>query len=490
MKRCISVLFLTALFFCVRIPARASQEASVSSRISFYYQYEGGARSVEGFWDRMLSDRLLALYGHDQIYPYSDKYLTGRGCCLFSFSHAYQYLCGYAGTAEAKADILYRFLSQKPVWSNTGSSMSPPNAASYYAAYLKKQPGVALYTGALDTYSRLSSFFNGSKSVVIINVPGHYVIGVGCTRYNGVEYVHIVDSLLSATIKTGRLSRGMSMDFSVTFTPANAGSYQAAVHEYWVPYSQIASSCKLKYAFRTGGTPAPFKPEALKNELLLTVGASENIEFTNTDEVMAFSSLDENICTVDEYGCVIAVSPGATKINCVSLTNSAHYLTIPVWCIRADHDQFCLIRPGEPDPEICLEGQLPDGASIVVFSEESPFSSVRILLMQVLDTYGEAVCDVRLTVAELDQNEMIILGGEISSIETEAFSGGAYKAVSIPSSVKRVESLAFADSDIQAVFVESADTEIAPDAFGARTPLICYNYGAFLSWFQRNENDP
>ncbi len=487
MKRFLFCLALIVLVLGLSALAHASQDASVSSRISFYYQYEGGARSTEGFWDRMLKDRLLALYGHDTIYPYSDKFLTGRGCCLFSFSHAYQYLCGYAGTAQAKADILYNYLSVKPVWSNTGSSMSPPNAASYYASYLKNTPGVSLYTGSLDTYAKLQSFLNTGKSVVIVNVPGHYVIAVGCTKYNGVEYVHIVDSLLSATIKTGRLSRGMSMDFSVTFTPANSASYQAAVHEYWVPYSQIASSCKLKYAFRTGGTPAPFVLSTQKNELLLKAGQQADIVFTNTDELMAYTSLDEDVCTVDESGRVTAVSPGLTDVVCVSLADSRHSLVIPVYCVDAEEEQLCLLYPGESAPDPAVEGPLPDGAAIVSPDEEQISSAVRVEIKQLLDAFGDTVCEIRVTVIALDREHVIVLGSGIAEIGEEAFADGAYQAVAVPASVQNIGPLAFAAPDLQVVFVQSESTAFSSDAFGESAPLIIRDYGAFLSWYQRHE---
>ena len=97
---------------------RAESYVRASSRINFYYQHDGGGRNEKSVWDSLLENRLLALYGHGEIYhdATTDRYLTGRGCCLFSFSHAYQYLRGYAATKSRMADILFEFLSVKPLW--------------------------------------------------------------------------------------------------------------------------------------------------------------------------------------------------------------------------------------------------------------------------------------------------------------------------------------------------------------------------------------
>ena len=68
---------------------RAESYVRASSRINFYYQHDGGGRNEKSVWDSLLENRLLALYGHGEIYhdATTDRYLTGRGCCLFSFSH-------------------------------------------------------------------------------------------------------------------------------------------------------------------------------------------------------------------------------------------------------------------------------------------------------------------------------------------------------------------------------------------------------------------
>ncbi len=314
MKRII--LLIGLLLLCAYAVSETWGDAS--SRVNFYYQYDGGTTDEPGTYDLLLADRLKALCGHDSIYYNSNtnKYLTGRGCCLFSFAHAYQYLCGYSGSNALKADILYRFLSTKPVWSDTGSSLSPPNAAGIYAQSLAAQPGVNSYGASLSTFSKLKAFFEGRQSVLIMNVPGHYFCAVGCIEHGGVQYVQVIDSTLSGTIRTGRCTQAKSFDFSQTYTPANVLNYAAGVHQYWLPYSEFSSKCRIKYAYRAAKAPAVNPLTTDRDELILLAGESAPMNIQGTDRELEYICSDETVASGSEGGVVHALAPGRACVTC------------------------------------------------------------------------------------------------------------------------------------------------------------------------------
>lgn len=485
MKKSLCAIVLLALLLLLLLPRPAKAEyINPASRISFYYQHDGGARSVEGKWDRLLADRLMALCGHSSVYPYTDQYLTGRGCCLFTFSHAWQFLLGYASGDAAKSDILYRYLSQKPVWSNTGSTLSPPNAASYYASYLKKQSGVTQYTGSLSTYKLLSAFLSGGQSCVVVNAPGHYILATGCTVYQGVQYVQVVDSILSATVQSGRLSRGMSYDFSYAITPANAGQLQAAVHCYWLPYSEFASRCKLKYAFRRQAQAAP---SAQISQFILAPGQSAQIELLNAPEQMQYQSLDESICSVSEDGIIRALSPGKAQVLCLSSQSSARNVTIEVYCALLPPQQTLITAPGEalPDPE--YEGELPPDVRFS-FSLSPQQTGAYECEIYVSDARGSVWQSAPALAVVLDPQRLILIPPGVSVIEESAFEGTDACALALPESVQVVQAGAFSDASLNVVFIESASTRIDETAFDSDV-VLCYDYAAFRRWLSARAQD-
>ncbi len=478
MKKSICAFVLLSLVLALLLPPPARAEyIDPASRISYYYQHDGGARSVEGKWDRLLADRLYALCGHSTIYPYTDQYLTGRGCCLFTFAHAWQFLLGYAAGDAAKSDILYRYLSQKPVWSNTGSTLSPPKAASYYASYLKKQNGVTQYTGSLSTYKLLSAFLSGGQSCVIVNAPGHYILATGCTVYQGVQYVQVVDSILSATVKSDRLSRGMSLDFSYAITPANAGQLQAAVHCYWLPYSEFASRCQLKYAFRRQTQAAP---SAKYSEYILAPGQSAQIELLNAPEQMQYQSLDETVCSVSADGLITALSPGRAQILCLSAQSSARDVEIDVYCALLPPRPTLIAALGETPPEPFYEGELPVGA-VFSLSETPQEIGAYDCDLNLSDKRGNVWMSVPALYVVLDPGRLMLLPPGVSVIEQNAFEGTNACALALPGGVQSVQAGAFAGSAIRIVFMESASTRIDEAAFDPGV-VLCDDYDAFRRW--------
>ena len=63
-----------------------------------------------------------------------------------------------------------------------------------------------------------------------------------------------------------------------------------------------------------------------------------------------------------------------------------------------------------------------------------------------------------------------ILPADLTTMETEAFAGGAFTYVLVPAGVERINNGTFANCpNLQYVEIQGADTVISPDAFGGRT---------------------
>lgn len=462
MKKVFSLLLAALLLIA---SASAATYVDADTRVRYYYQYEGAPKDSAGTWDKLLADKLYALYGHNSIYMDSStsKYLTGRGCCLFSFSHAWQFLLGKSSGQTAQAAILYGYLKQNPKWSNTGSTTSPPNAASYYASYLGKQSGITSYSVSnLKTYSSLSSFFNGGRGCIIVNAPGHYILAVGCTTYNGTQYVQIVDSVLSGTIRTGRCTLAKSMDFSTTYTPANAETYTPKVHQYWLPYSQFSTQCKLSYAYKSSASPGEIKLKAEKSSLLLARGGSAAINVTGTSEALTYSSSNTSICTVSSSGLVTAKAAGEAQIVCSVKSNPYYSTVVTVMVFEVPDTETILAEIGKP---IEFNPVLPAGATAGLDSAYVDEPGVTDISAHIYDKYGDVVKTVTLTVICPDFGTTLSIPATVTHIYGEAFSQTGMEYIILPESVEYIGERAFADSGLKAVIVLNGDCAISSAAF-------------------------
>ena len=466
MKRKLLCAFLLLLALTAGGLCHARSYVDASSRINFYYQHDGGDRNRPGVWDVLLSDRLLALTGHGEIYHDSttDRFLTGRGCCLFSFAHAYQYLCGYASSNRQKADILYKFLSVKPKWSDTGSSISPPGAYPLYANVLAAQPGVRKYTGALDSFSKLVSFFEGNKGVLIVNAPGHYIIAVGAVKHNGTQYVQVVDSLLSATVRSDRITYGKSMDFTVTYRDANAESYEASVHEYWIPYSQFVSKCKLRYAFTAGTAPAIHDFYAEKSAMILACGTTDRIVIETDSENIAFESLAPDICEVDALGRLIWMDEGTAMVRAFNPEDTRDEIFVTVHCINPEGGQVIRAEPGAKIPDLYEDIPLPRGAYVRYEAVAPEESGLYEWVYEFIDPYGDCVCQTTATLAAVAPEKLLSLPESIRCVEAGAFTDTDFAFVFLPEHIGKIEAGAFGDS-VVAVFARCPESAIEDGAF-------------------------
>ncbi len=463
---------------------RAESYVRASTRINFYYQHDGGGRNEKSVWDSLLENRLLALYGHGEIYhdATTDRYLTGRGCCLFSFSHAYQYLRGYAATKSRMADILFEFLSVKPLWKKTDSTMSPPSAHALYAAYFAKLPGINKYAVSnLDSFSKLKAFFEGNKGVVIVNAPSHYVIAVGAVKHGGRQYVQIVDSLISATVRDTRVSVAYSMDFSTVYTPQNAVNYEESVHEYWIPYTEL-SKCKLRYAFTAGSAPEvpKFMPE--KSVFILLPGQSKLIAFDELIEEVAFESLTPGVCTVDETGLVSFAGEGEGTVRAVSRDNPLHMCEVKVYCVSPEENALSVNTQGE-ELRNPYEGlSLPAGSRFVWADPAPQECGIHTLALSLLDPDGDEAARLSVTAVVVRPEDVLSVPDGVILIEQGAFEETAFVWAALPASVRTVQSGAFPES-VKAAFVGNPFCGIGQGAFPEDCVLF-YDYGAYLNWLK------
>ena len=460
-RKLLTAIFILALCACVSA-ALAAGYTDASQRIHFYNQTDGAPQDQAGKWDLLLAPKLQKLYGHSEIYndKSTSRYLTGRGCCLFSFSHAYQYLMGYAYTDEDMANVLYKYLSIKPVWSNTGSTCSPPNAISMYAAYLGKQNGVTRYTGSLSSYSKLQSFFNGSKGVCIVHAPGHYIIAVGVTEHDGVKYVQIVDSIMVGTLKSGRCSWAMSMDFSTTYTAANAPYYTENVHQYWLPYDQFQSKCDIPCAFYTGALPPTYEIKADRQYVALNVSSGEAVKLTLTvtdapaGAVPVFVSDNDDIAVVTQDGVISAVGIGVTRIRCALNVNLNKYLYVPVYCYDICGNLGCVIGEGETPPVHI--GELPPSWQEARTVEETAW-------------YDKVICSVT------DET-----GRELYRTYVMCVKADAPGVMRLPQNILKTETGALALDGIKLVILENENAVYEDGAFPADC-IVLVRRGAYYA---------
>ena len=460
----------------------AQSYVNASSRINFYYQYDGGSRSKPGTWDRLLRSRLLAISGHDTIYPYTDQYLTGRGCCLFSFAHAWQYLLGYASTSAQKADILYNYLAIKPVWSNKDSSLSPPNARAFYAAYLAKQSGVSTYaTSKLTTFSSLQSFFEGGRGVLIVNAPGHYIIAVGAVKYGGTEYVQVVDSLMSATVRTDRLSYGKSMDFSLTYTPDNAAQYQEQVHEYWIPYSELKSKCTVRNAFTAGSAPRENRFRLVKDTIILPEGQTYTLALEGAADILAYESMDTDICAVDAMGTLTFRAEGQTRVRVYSQDNPQNEVYAFVTCISPAENPTVVVELNRELPNPYAELELPEGAEVVSDPVQADSAGLFAAVYSIVDSYGDAVWRTQAQVVAVDPEKLICIPEGIALVESGAFEENRAQFVYVPETVARLESGAFGNTDVRIVLAACGEGALESGAFPEGAIMI-YDKDAIGRW--------
>ena len=464
MKRNIVAILFILLMLCLF--ARADTYCDTSGRINYFYQLDGGNTDEEGTYDKLLVPVIREITGgaHTCIVPKDNQYLTGRGCDLFSFGHAYQYLLGYAGGLQAKADVLAKYLrgisGQSHSWSSSAiSTLNPPSAASLYAATLDKQSGVSKYQKSTGTFDGLRNLFNGCRGVCIVNAPGHYIIAVGCTVHDGVEYVLIVDSIMSATLRDSRCGYGYSFDFSTRYDQSNARFIEADIHQYWMPYSTFKAKCTIKYSFYVGTEPKSYSIDSpYKNAAVTAVGNKLNLCVTESVEsggLFHFISEDPSVAQVDENGIITGISAGETVIICYN--DSACYsdgepfavLTVPVYiCEYVEPGSFYLMENGiYPD---VISGCFLPGCVRCDWSEDGSVT--------VGDSYGNVFFTLFYHLIHEDSGYL-----------------------RIPAYVEIVEDEAFSLVPVSCILADNPDVIISPSAFDG-DPELLYSIGN--GWYE------
>ena len=446
-----------ALIIFVSFSAVAATWGDAEKRINVFYQYDGGAKDAQGRWDKLIAPYIYKWTSgkHSTIYYDSStsKYITGRACCLLSYSNAYQYLCGRASTEEEQLEILLTYLQKKPVWSNTGSSISPPNARSLYHSVLMAQSGiVSVSTSAVNSFAKLETFFEGLKGVLIVNGTNHYRIAVGCTTYNGVEYVQLVDSVLTGTIASGKLSKAYSMDFSAVYTASNSTSYNGIVRQYWVPYSYFTSG-KLTIVYAYLNQKRIIAPSCIVIEAGKTISIDASVYPSGS---FVLESCDSSIATVSGAS-VTGIAPGVTYITCCEDKNPSVCATIPVYCVEISTDKLIV---GTTDAESLVTGNLPSGCRAVL-DKSYPYG-VFSAGVSLLDPSGQEFAKTQVLLVNPDPDATLKIADNVKKIEASAFEN--VSASFVFTAADDIDESAFSGNDITAIVVKADDgsMEIVP----------------------------
>lgn len=250
MKRLAKMTGMILALFCLWTGWAGADHAS---RANFLQQYRGAVTAVSashgkytrGFWDKELAARYNGLAVVQQPGG-STRYLSNRGCRLFTYAHVVQLLTGEKASEDRQIEILAEFLQ---VYDN------PPTAKAEYAAHLLKaygeRHGIEKVSVAKNWNAAKAHFAQGG--VIIINGGGHIVVAVDCTErvINGKteKLILLVDSAVEATAR--RVSSGVcySGDFSRTYNRSKG--VKPAWNEYgrlWIRYSDF-SVCSWQTCF-------------------------------------------------------------------------------------------------------------------------------------------------------------------------------------------------------------------------------------------------
>ena len=242
MKR---IVHLAAMILAVLCLCGGMARADHASRVNFLQQYRGAVTAADstygkytrGYWDKAIAERYDGLAVTQKPGGYT-RYLSNRGCRLFTFAHAVQLLTGEKASLDRQVEILAEFLQ---VYDD------PPTAKDEYAAHLLKaygdKHGIKKVTVSKSWSAAKAHFAQGG--VIIFNSGGHIVLAVDCTERvidgKSEKLVLLVDSAIEATAR--RVSSGVcySGDFSQTYNRSkNVKPAWNAYGRLWIRYSDFS----------------------------------------------------------------------------------------------------------------------------------------------------------------------------------------------------------------------------------------------------------
>lgn len=222
-RKSMVVLLLTVI--CLITCSAAADNAS---RVSFYQQYRGAVEAdddtygkfTRGYWDVEIAQRYDGLEVA-QNPKGKTRYLSNRGCRLFSYAHAIQRLTGEKASATRQLELIAELLRVND---------DPPNAKLDYAAHVVKK--YQAEHGVKDVTSSLAMTWEAAKKhfdnggVILFNSGGHIALAVDYTEREISGKVHqlilLIDSSPRSTARRVKSGASYNSDFSKTYSRAKS----------------------------------------------------------------------------------------------------------------------------------------------------------------------------------------------------------------------------------------------------------------------------
>lgn len=243
MHAIVMLVIMVGLLISITTADTALAYIDTASRISYYQQYKDATYVGEnvatgpftsGYWDAQLKAKYNIEVAKNPNGNY--KYLSNRGCRLFTYGHAVQWLTGKKAGGSRQLEILYEFLAV---------SKDPPNANSKYANYLVSQYGSKYgikKVSVSKSWSSVKSHFDNG-GVIVYNSGGHIALAVGYTERtiggSTKQLIQLVDSSIRSTAK--RVPSGVSYSGGFGTTYRKSALPGSSSHgQMWVTYSDFA----------------------------------------------------------------------------------------------------------------------------------------------------------------------------------------------------------------------------------------------------------
>lgn len=272
-------IFAAAILAMLCLCLCGTAGADRASYVNALQQYRGASKAsntkygkyTRGYWDKALAEKYdgLAVAQNPEGYT---RYLSNRGCRLFTFAHAVQLLTGEKASADRQLEILAEFLRVDD---------DPPNAKENYAAYLLQaygpKHGVKMVSVA-QTWSDVQAHFD-QGGVIVFNSGGHIALAVDYTEREiggkTEQLVLLIDSACEATAR--RVVSGVCYNGSFTKTYVKSRGVKPAWNEYgrlWIRYSDFAQGTwQACFTSTTATNLASRKVETLDDQTRIVVAA-------------------------------------------------------------------------------------------------------------------------------------------------------------------------------------------------------------------------
>ena len=327
MKKTISImLLLCAILFMQTGTAFAADAEFYQCDIGFFNQYKGlsssSAQSAKSYWDKQLESQYgLKICEYNDGKKTTTPNISGRGCNVLRYAHAYQILSGIKiETDEEKVDLLYRLLtcSIKSTTSLTdgercNTSLCPPESETEYYNFVRNETGAKNDSslksieknGTLKSHptpEQIVKFFSEKGGVINLRIlnyskkSGHFILATGY-KYDDKNqlWIHIIDSSTGTTVKA-YTENGTKSDICIPCDEALAplpigapaknyvgayeqNKYNKQGNHYWIKWDDL----KSRDGFRVR--------EALYSDVTVAKAASESSsDYTNTHLVSLSST--------------------------------------------------------------------------------------------------------------------------------------------------------------------------------------------------------